>query len=109
MDEPEKRREDEWFKLNEQQLIEAARTAREKRERERAAKEQAEERRRVRELHFMKCPKCGHDMAEEQLEGVRIDRCSFCEGVYFDAGELDEVLLKKESERRGFFRRLIGG
>jgi Zn-finger nucleic acid-binding protein len=56
----------------------------------------------------MKCPKCGHDMAEEELEGVRVDRCSFCEGVFLDAGELDQVMLKRESERRGFFRRLVG-
>jgi Zn-finger nucleic acid-binding protein len=37
-----------------------------------------------------------------------VDRCSFCEGVFLDAGELDQVMLKRESERRGFFRRLVG-
>ena len=41
------------------------------------------------ELHFMKCPKCGHDMKEEDLHGVKADRCTFCEGMFFDAGELD--------------------
>ncbi|HEY7411676.1 MAG TPA: zf-TFIIB domain-containing protein [Vicinamibacteria bacterium] len=106
--EDDRNREDDWFKANEQQLIEAARIAREKRERERASKEKHEERARLRDLHYMKCPKCGHDMAEEELEGVRVDRCSFCEGVFLDAGELDQVMLKRESERRGFFRRLVG-
>jgi Zn-finger nucleic acid-binding protein len=38
---------------------------------------------------------------------VKIDRCSFCEGIYFDAGELDQVLLKREDDRRGFFRKLV--
>jgi len=38
---------------------------------------------------------------------VEVDRCTFCEGIYFDAGELDRVLLKKEEERKGFFRRLV--
>jgi hypothetical protein len=103
-----KRREDEWFLKNEQQLLDAARVAREKRERERAAKEQAEERARLKALHFMKCPKCGHDMQEEVLSGVKVDRCTFCEGIYLDAGELDQLFLKKDSERKGILRRLLG-
>ena len=46
-------------------------------------------------------------MKEEDLGGVKVDRCSFCEGIFFDAGELDQVLLKKEEDRKGFFRRLV--
>jgi ribosomal protein L32 len=104
----DRRREDDWFRENEQQLLEAARHAREKREKERAAQEVAGERERLKALHYMKCPKCGHDMREESLEEVTVDRCTFCEGIYFDAGELDRVLLKKTDERKGFFRRLVG-
>ena len=105
--EQDRRREDEWFRANEAKLIEEARVAREKREKERAAREAESERAKLRQLHFMKCPKCGHDMKEENLGGVVIDRCSFCEGVYFDAGELEQAFLKKEEERRGLFRRLV--
>jgi uncharacterized protein len=104
----DRRREDDWFRENEKQLLEAARLAREKREKQRQESEAQEERQRLRDLHYMKCPKCGHDMREEDLEDVKVDRCTFCEGIYFDAGELDRVLLKKSDERRGFFRRLIG-
>jgi uncharacterized protein len=100
-------REGEWFRANEKKLIEEAREARARREKERAQKEAAGERERLRQAHFMKCPKCGHDMKEEDLQGVKVDRCSFCEGLYFDAGELDQVLLKKEEDRKGFFRRLV--
>ena len=107
MVEQDKRSEDEWFRQNEKQLLEAARTARLKREQERSAREKADELKRLKDLHFMKCPKCGHDMKEEDLAGIKVDRCSFCEGVYFDAGELDQVLLKKEEDRKGFFRRLV--
>ena len=107
MDEVDRRREDEWFRTNEKQVIEAARLAREKRERARAEAEQADERKRLKDLHYMKCSKCGHDMAEEDLEGVKVDRCTFCEGIFLDAGELDAILLKKDEERRGFFRRLV--
>jgi hypothetical protein len=101
-------REDEWFLKNEKQLVETASAAREKRQREKAASEQADERRRLKELHFMKCPKCGHDMKEGPVEGVLVDRCSFCEGLYMDAGELEKLFLRKMDERRGFLRKLIG-
>jgi uncharacterized protein len=101
-------RENDWFRENEKQLLETARIAREKREKERVASEAAEERKRLRDLHFMKCPKCGHDMREVDLEGVKIDRCTFCEGIFFDADELDTIFHKKAEERRGMFRRLIG-
>ncbi len=107
MVEQDRKREDEWFLANEKRLLEAARIEREKREKERAALTAESDRKRLREQHFMRCPKCGHEMKEETLEGVNIDRCSHCEGIYFDAGELDQVLLKQEDDRRGFFRKLV--
>lgn len=103
----DRKSEDDWFRKNEQQLLEAARVARQKREAERAQQETEEQRRKLRELHFMKCPKCGHDLAEEDLEGVKLDRCTFCEGIYLDAGELDQLFARREEERKGFFRRLV--
>jgi uncharacterized protein len=102
-------REDDWFRQNERKLLEEARVAREKREKERAAKEEEETRRRLKDAHFMKCPKCGHDMKTETLDSIEIDRCTFCEGVYFDAGELDQLFLtKKASERQGILKRILG-
>jgi uncharacterized protein len=106
--EDDHRREDDWFRENEKQLLEAARLARARREKERADKEATAEQQKLRQLHYMKCPKCGHDMKEEDLQGVKIDRCTHCEGVFFDAGELDQVFAKKADDRRGFFRRLAG-
>ena len=105
--EQDRKREDEWFLANEKRLLEAARVERERREKERAAQTADADRKRLREQHFMRCPKCGHEMKEETLEGVTIDRCSHCEGIFFDAGELDQVLLKHEADRRGFFRKLV--
>jgi uncharacterized protein len=105
--EQDRKREDEWFLANEKRLLETARIEREKREKERAALTADAERKKLREQHFMRCPKCGHEMKEEELQGVKVDRCSFCEGIYFDAGELDQVLLKREEDRRGFFRKLV--
>jgi acetyl-CoA carboxylase beta subunit len=103
----DKRSEDEWFLQNEKQLLEAARIARLKREQERAAREKSEETKRLKDLHFMKCPKCGHDMKEEPIEKVTADRCTHCEGIFFDAGELEQILAQKDEQRRGFFRKLV--
>lgn len=107
MVEQDKSREDEWFLQNEKRLLEAARVARLKREGESAAREKAEESQRLKDLHFMKCPKCGHDMKEEAIEKVSADRCTHCEGIFFDAGELEQILMQKEEQRKGFFRKLV--
>jgi len=48
-----------------------------------------DERRRL--LHFMKCPKCGKQLEEIQHEGLYIDKCSGCDGIWFDRGELEIV------------------
>lgn len=108
MTEGNRRREDEWFLRNEEKLLESARVAREKREKERASREREEERKRLKEQHLMRCPKCGHEMREAELEGINVDQCSFCEGIYLDAGELGQLFLKREEERRGFLRRVLG-
>jgi ribosomal protein L32 len=107
LDESSRMRENEWFLQHEAKLLEDARKAREKREAERREQETAEERRRLKDQHFMKCPKCGHDLRAETLEGIEIDRCSFCEGFFMDAGELEELFEKKQNERQGFMRWLL--
>ena len=108
MDEPSRKREDDWFRQNEIKLLEEARKQREAREAERKEKETAEERKRLREQHFMRCPKCGHELKTEDLDGIEIDRCSFCEGFFMDAGELEELLLKRQTQRRSVIRRMLG-
>ena len=108
MDDMSRKREDDWFLQNEKKLLEDVKKAREKREAERRAKETEAERARLKQLHWMKCPKCGHDMKTESLEGIEIDRCTFCEGVFLDPGEIEELFLKKgQSQRQSFMRRLL--
>ncbi len=51
----------------------------------------AEEKQRLRELHFMKCPKCGMELIEIDYKGIKVDKCSLCEGIWLDAGELEAV------------------
>ena len=40
-----------------------------------------EEKKRLRELHFMKCPKCGMELIEIDYKGAKIDECSGCRGI----------------------------
>jgi uncharacterized protein len=39
-------------------------------------------------LHYMQCPKCGMHLVEIDYRGIKIDRCSDCEGIWLDKGEL---------------------
>ena len=99
-----KGREDDWFRQNEEKMIEAARAKREALDRERQTGE-SEQRRKA---HWRKCPKCGSDMNVEKIGDIEIEKCSSCEGIFFDRGELEQLLLKQEGQRRGFFRKLMG-
>ena len=63
---------------------------------EQAAKKTVEEQEQIKKLHWMKCPKCGYDLAEIELHGVKVDQCGHCGGVFLDKGELDQ--LEKHGE-----------
>lgn len=55
--------------------------------------------------HWMKCPKCGHDLVEKSFQDVMIDQCANCQGIYLDAGELE--LLMEGSKSKGFFGKFM--
>ncbi len=72
--------------------MERVRAAREKAARETAAQEAA----RLKQLHWMRCPKCGMELAEVEFRGVTVDACFACGGMYFDSGEVDKLDGRKE-------------
>lgn len=39
----------------------------------------------------MTCPKCGGDMRRYERNGVDIDQCSDCRGIFLDRGELEKL------------------
>ena len=49
------------------------------------------EKQKLKELHYMKCPKCGMELIEIDYKGIKVDKCSECEGIWLDAGELEDV------------------
>ena len=62
----------------------------------------------------MKCPKCQTEtLAEFKVEGVAVDRCSSCDGIWFDAQELSELLSEAARQvaslRRGSVHEELDG
>ena len=52
------------------------------------------------------CPKCDGTLMEADYEKIKIDVCNKCHGVWFDAGELAQVIEKDKDG--GWFGRLFG-
>ena len=49
------------------------------------------ERDQLKQLHSMRCPKCGMELKEIAVRGVQVDRCFSCNGTWLDAGELEKL------------------
>lgn len=94
------RNEEEYFAKREAEVLKARREA--------AAREALDA---ARKSHYMKCPKCGADLKTEERGGIQVDRCPECLGVWFDAGEAEQLI---QSQNRpgglaGVFTALVRG
>ncbi|MCH2205124.1 MAG: zf-TFIIB domain-containing protein [Lentisphaerales bacterium] len=87
--------EDKYFHNSEKEKLKTVREARE-----------ATKKALAKEIHWMRCPKCGGQMEETSLEGIMIDKCRDCKGIYFDQGELEVLMGHRESD--SFLGKLIG-
>ncbi len=67
---------------------------------------QAQEREKLKELHYMHCPKCGQKMIEINFKDVMIDECPECKGIYFDNGDLEQ-LLKSDAGMLGKIKNIF--
>lgn len=86
-------KEEEYFLRQEMERLKALRE-------QHRRQQEAEERARMRELHFMHCAKCGQRMETTTLSGVEVELCPDCGGLYLDAGELEKLL---DARRQGPF------
>ncbi|MFZ1518389.1 MAG: zf-TFIIB domain-containing protein [Ignavibacteriaceae bacterium] len=64
---------------------------RKKQEEEARIKLEEAEKERLKNLHYMQCPKCGMKLIEINYKDIQVDKCSSCDGVWLDAGELDAI------------------
>lgn len=62
-----------------------------------------------RKGHFMKCPKCGGDLKEQELRQVKVDVCPDCHGMWLDAGEVQMIGSAGDTSIGGFVRDLFKG
>lgn len=92
LDERGRALENEYFRQKEQELLEKMK-----------AKIETED---ATDLH-MKCPKCEGSLYEATYEGIAIDVCNKCTGVWLDAGELAQLAVKDEGNS-GWFSRFFG-
>lgn len=83
-------KEEEYFLQEELKRI--------KKLREEQAKAMAEEEKeKLKQLHWMHCPKCGMEMNEITYKNVLIDKCASCGGIFLDKGELEQLLAKEDA------------
>ena len=91
------RNEDEYFVKQDADLIKAQRH-----------KLDADRRKAERASHYMRCPKCGATLIEQDFHQIKIDRCPECNGIWFDGGEIEMLEHLDQSKIRGFVRSLFG-
>lgn len=66
-----------------------------------------EERLRILAVAAGRCPKCGAVLVAVPYRGIELDKCSRCQGVWLDVGELEQLA----AEDKGFLgsvRRIFG-
>lgn len=83
--------ENEYFRRKEQELIEKMKA--------KIAAENAK-------ATAMQCPRCDGKLVETDYESVKIDVCDKCSGMWFDAGELAQI-VDKEEKNSGWFGRFF--
>ena len=88
--------EERYFHEQDAELLKKKRT-------ELNAARKAHEQAAHKNQHWMKCPKCGADLEEVEMDHIMVDKCPGCGGIFFDKGEL-ELMLKAH---RGLLPRIM--
>ena len=74
-----------------------------KREKVKQIEMEIAEKQKLKELHFMNCPKCGMKLIEVNYKNIEVDKCSGCNGIWLDAGELEAVAKLNQSVLNNWF------
>ncbi|MBA2502325.1 MAG: zf-TFIIB domain-containing protein [Pyrinomonadaceae bacterium] len=92
-DDRKKALENEHFRRKEQEALEKLRERME-----------TESRAQVTAAAALRCPKCDGTLETVSFENVQIDRCNKCQGVWLDAGELEQLTKHEAGGWFGRFR-----
>lgn len=93
-------KEEEFFAKKEFERIKKIAEENEKKLRE-------QEKEELKQMHWMRCPKDGMELAEIVFMGVHVDKCTHCGGIFLDAGELD-VLMDAGKGQDGMLGKILG-
>jgi uncharacterized protein YecA (UPF0149 family) len=63
----------------------------------------AEEKKHLKKLHYMHCPKCGMKLSEIDYKGITVDKCFSCDGIWLDAGELESIAKLEQGAMKKLF------
>jgi uncharacterized protein len=91
-DERKKAQEDEYFVKKERELLAKLK-----------AKQEAESQAAIKNAAHMTCPKCGEPLKARSFQKIEIDQCTGCNGIWLDAGEMEQVAGKESDSWLGRF------
>ncbi len=91
-DERKKAQEDEYFVKKERELLEKLK-----------AKQETEAKAASEKTARMRCPKCGEPLKARSFQKIEIDQCTGCNGIWLDAGEMEQVAGKENDSWLGRF------
>jgi len=91
-DERKKAQEDEYFLKKEREQLAKLK-----------AKQETESTADAQKACYMKCPKCGGPLKERSFQKIAIDQCTSCQGIWLDAGEMEQVAEKESGGWLGKF------
>jgi hypothetical protein len=91
-DERKKAQEDEYFVKKERELLAKLK-----------AKQDTEAKAAAETVAHMRCPKCGEPLKARSFQKIEIDQCTGCNGIWLDAGEMEQVAGKESDSWLGRF------
>jgi hypothetical protein len=60
----------------------------------------AQQKEALKELHYMKCPKCGFDLHSLDEGTVHLDSCFNCKGVFMESADLEKLKAQAPRDRK---------
>lgn len=58
--------------------------------------------RELKALHYMKCPKCGHDLETKRLTYMDVDQCTSCGILVIESSDIDRFIAEEKSILKAF-------
>ena len=73
-----------------------------------SSRDAAAERDRILAVAKNRCPKCAAPLLTIKYKNVELDKCSGCQGLWFDFGELEQVMGSEAGGFLGGLKRIFG-